>query len=262
VITDFHVHAFPDALAARAMQHLTGQTDAVKAHLDGRLSSLLTSMDRAGIARCVICSIATKPEQFEPILKWSASIASDRVVPLPSVHPRDPQALERLDRVAREGFKGVKLHPYYQDFVLDEEVLWPIYRRLSDLNLLALCHTGYDVAFPRIQRGDPVRIAKVMRAFPDLKFIATHMGAWEEWDDVRQHLIGRPLYIETSYSLHILPPEQARALILAHPPEYLLFGSDSPWHDQTACMQELQGLDLGADLERTILSDNPDRLLQ
>jgi predicted TIM-barrel fold metal-dependent hydrolase len=261
VITDFHAHAFPDALAARAMQHLTEQALGVKPYLDGRASSLLASMDRAGIARVVICSIATRPEQFDPILNWSRGIASDRIVPLLSVHPRDPRAVERIDRTAAEGFKGVKLHPYYQDFVLDDPDLWPIYRRLSERNLVAVCHTGYDFAFPRERRCEPARIAKVARAFPDLKLVATHMGAWEEWDDVERFLIGRRLYFETSFSLHLLPPERARAMILAHPPGYVLFGTDSPWRDQSDSLRELRALGLGAARETAILSDNADGLL-
>jgi hypothetical protein len=67
-ITDFHTHAFPDALATRAIRALEAETDRVKARLDGRISSLLRSMDYAGIRRSVICSIATKPEQFDSIL--------------------------------------------------------------------------------------------------------------------------------------------------------------------------------------------------
>ena len=88
-IIDFHAHAFPDALAERAIAHLEKEGNA-RAFLDGRLSSLLASMDSAGIGRAVVCSIATKPDQFAPILNWSRQIASARIVPLPSVHPKGP----------------------------------------------------------------------------------------------------------------------------------------------------------------------------
>ena len=157
MIIDFHTHAFPDALAERAMARLRGESDQVRAWLDGRVSSLLESMDRAGIGRAVVCSIATKPDQFEKILAWSGQIASDRIIPFPSVHPRDPQARERIGRVAEAGFKGIKFHPYYQEFDLDDPVLMPLYDRIEQAGLILLCHTGFDVAFPRIRRADPVR---------------------------------------------------------------------------------------------------------
>ena len=47
-IIDFHAHAFPDALAERAMPALEAEGD-IRAALDGKVSSLLRSMDAAGI---------------------------------------------------------------------------------------------------------------------------------------------------------------------------------------------------------------------
>ncbi|MHC5086882.1 MAG: amidohydrolase family protein, partial [Planctomycetota bacterium] len=83
-IIDFHTHAFPDALAERAMEQLLSETDAVRSFLDGKLSSLITSMDANRIEISVLCSIATKPSPFEPIFQWSQQIASDRIIPLAS----------------------------------------------------------------------------------------------------------------------------------------------------------------------------------
>ena len=184
----------------------------------------------AGVERAVVCSIATKPSQFESILAWSKTIASKRIVPLASVHPRDPEALDKVSRAAKEGLKGIKLHPYYQGFDLDEELLFPLYHRLAELGLILVCHTGFDIAFERIRRADPKRILNVHRRVPDLKFVSrTHLGAWEDWDDVRSLLLGKPIYMEISYSLEFLSPEKARALLMDHPAEYLLFGTDSPW---------------------------------
>ena len=260
-ITDFHTHAFPDALAERAMATLLAETSEVTAYLDGRLASLLESMQRNGIYRSVVCSIATKPDQFEKILAWSQFIASDRIVPFPSVHPRDPQCVERIRQVAAAGMKGIKLHPYYQNCNLDDERLDPLYATCAELGLVVVAHTGFDVAYPRIRRADPVRIRNVLSRFPKLRFVATHLGAWQDWDAVERLLIGKPIYIELSYSLHILGLERARAMLARHPAEYVLFGSDSPWQDQGAAIEDVQALGLGAAWERAVFCDNAVRLL-
>ena len=63
-IIDFHTHCFADELADRAMATLSSETDEVSPCLDGRMSSLIDSMDKAGIEKSVICSIATKPKQY------------------------------------------------------------------------------------------------------------------------------------------------------------------------------------------------------
>lgn len=65
-IIDFHTHAFPDKLAERAIKSLEGEGE-IKAHLNGTVSALLSSMDRYGIEKSVVCSIATKPAQFDSI---------------------------------------------------------------------------------------------------------------------------------------------------------------------------------------------------
>lgn len=216
MMIDFHAHAFPDALAERAMPMLE-QEGNVKAVLDGKVSSLLRSMDEAGVHASVVASIATRPHQFDSILKWSAEIVSDRIIPFPSVHPGDPEAVAHLRLIHEQGFKGVKLHPYYQEFDLDEERLRPLYAALQECGLVLLCHTGFDLAFPRIRKCDPVRIGRVREAFPGLKFVAAHLGAWEDWDEVERHLIGRPIFMDVSYAIDWIGPGRAREFILRHP---------------------------------------------
>ncbi|WP_319587186.1 hypothetical protein [uncultured Desulfobulbus sp.] len=110
---DIHTHAFPDPIAKVAIPSLEKE-GGIKAYLDGTVAGLLASMDRAGIEQSVLCSIATRPEQFAPILEWSKEIRSERIVPFPSLHPNDPLLLEHLQTVHDEGFKGIKMHSYYQ----------------------------------------------------------------------------------------------------------------------------------------------------
>ncbi len=259
-IIDFHTHAFPDQVAARAIPTLEAKGN-VRARLDGTVKALLGSMDEAGIDRSVLCSIATRPEQYQAILDWSQLIRSERIEPLPSVHPVDPEMVSRIAEIAALGFRGIKLHPYYQDFVLDEERLVPLYRALADHNLFVVCHTGYDIGFPRDDRAAPRRIAALIDRFPDLRFIATHLGAWDDWDEVRRHLLGRSLLMDISFSLAFLAPTQARALLQEHPPELLLFGSDSPWEGQGEALARLGALGLDRELELAIVFSNAQRLL-
>ena len=259
-IIDIHTHAFPDALAERAMRSLEEEGN-TKACLDGKVSSLIGSMDEAGIEVSVLAQIATKPSQFDPILAWSQSVASDRLFPFPSVHPDDRDAAGKVRRVAGEGFRGIKLHPYYQDFDVDDARLWPLYKAIEDTGLLLLLHTGFDMAFERIRKADPVRVLKVLDAFPDLRLITSHFGAWEDWDEVEKHLLGKPIYTDVSYSVEFMEKRRARELILAHPREYVLFGTDSPWSSQRGMVDFVLSLELGGDWEQSILSDNAARLL-
>ncbi len=257
-VIDAHAHAFPDGIAERAIAHL--EAGNCKARHDGTVGGLIRSMDKAGIDKAVLCSIATKPSQFEPILDWSLSIASDRVIPLASVHPADPQAREHVRIVADSGLKGIKLHPYYQGFDLGGESVLPVLEAAEASHLVVVSHTGYDMAFPRERRADPSRVIRVMERFPALRFVATHFGGWEDWADVRQLLIGRPLAMEISLSLDALGVAEAREMVLAHPAGLLMFGTDSPWSDAGETLQRLRSLGLPAERLKRIEGENAVRI--
>ncbi len=258
-IIDFHTHAFPDELAAKAIPYLE-EEGKVKAFLNGTTSDLLRSMDLAGISKSVICSIATRPQQFRSILEWSRKTSSDRLIPLPSVHPGAVDLEEQIRIIAEEGFIGIKLHPYYQDFYIDADKLHILYETLVRHNLLVVMHTGFDIAFPRIDLCGPTRILNILDKFPELKLITTHLGSWNEWEKVRELLIGKPIYMEISYALDFLDPQIAREMITNHPAEYILFGSDSPWSDQKNTLHLLEQLDLDPVLFNRITVDNAEQM--
>lgn len=259
-IVDFHTHAFPDALAARAMAQLHSECD-VRSYLDGRLSSLLGSMDRAGIDLSVLCCIATRPAQFEPILNWCQEIRSERIVPFPSVHPTDPDAAGKIEEIRRLDFKGIKLHPYYQEFVIDDPGLNDFYKAIVDSGLLLVVHTGYDIAFERMERASPMQILRVLDRFPDLRLVTTHLGGWFQWDEVEKYLVGRPIYMETSVTYEYLGSEAMKRILEKHDPDYLLFGTDSPWDDQLKAVGNVSNLIGDTDFNGKLWAANALKLL-
>ena len=260
-VIDIHVHAFPDSIVKRAMKSLEEEGH-IKAELDGSVDGVLRSMDEAGVELSVVCSIATKPTQFQPILDWSKGIQSDRILAFPSVHPEDPLALARIGEIRDAGFKGVKLHPYYQRFTLDEPRMMPLYAKMADLGLVLLCHTGFDIAYPRYRICGPERIVRVLEAVPELKFVATHFGAWEDWDEVRRLLLGKPVLMDVSYSLQFMKGDEGREILLNHPEDFLLFGTDSPWESPATLLGRLEAFGLDEEgRKRKLLSENAARLL-
>jgi uncharacterized protein len=261
MIIDFHTHAFPDNVAANAIPALEKE-GGIEATTSGTISSLLASMDRAGVDRSLICSIATRPEQFNSILDWSSQIRCERLIPLPSIHPDDPDCVEKVHTVHRAGFIGIKMHPYCQNFFLNEKRLTPFYEALSETGLLLVVHCGYDIAYPPIRYADPAQILALQQRFPRLRLISTHFGGWQLWDEVTEMLIGRKIYMEISFALQYLQEEQAIRMLTSHPPEYLLFGSDTPWDDQADCIARLKALKLEPKLVTAILSENARKLIR
>ncbi len=257
---DFHTHAFPEAIAATAIKSL-GQKSNTKAYLDGTVDGLLSSMDKGGIEKSVVCSIATRVEQFQPILDWSLSIASKRIIPFPSIHPKDPDWQNHLQEIKQHGFIGLKMHPYCQNFYLDDPNLFDFYQLVRELDLLLIMHTGYDIAYKRIKRAEPARVLNLLRQVKGLRMITTHLGGWDDWESVRKLLTGLPVYMEISLALDFLDQIRIRDLIINHPPGYILFGSNSPWTDQATTLKMLARLELPDQLFKQISRDNGLKLL-
>lgn len=261
-VTDFHVHAFPDELAARATEKLA-RTLPGGAALDGTVGALLASMDRAGIGRSVVCSVATAPKQARPILEWSLSIRSERIEPFPSVHPACKDPAGEVARIARSGLLGVKFHAQHQGVAVDEPAMWPCYRAVAEHGLILVLHCGLDLTFPPDdERAHPARIRKVHERFADLRIVATHLGGYQRWEAAAEHLAGTDVYLETSFSLEVAPPEVLARILDRHDPNRILFGTDSPWRDQARDLRRAREFFADPDLQSRVLAENSDRLLR
>ncbi len=77
-----------------------------------------------------------------------------------SINPYRPDALARLETVATNGAKLIKWLPSIQLFDPADERLVPFYRRLAELKIPLLVHTGAEHSFTwaRNELGDPDRL--------------------------------------------------------------------------------------------------------
>jgi hypothetical protein len=202
-------------------------------------------MDEAGIEASAVYNIATRAGQAENILRFCEELRSERLFPLASVHPDDEDAAGWIARAADAGLPGVKLHPQYQGFAVDDPRCEQIYSALQERQLLLALHCGRDFAFPDTDdRASVVRIAAVLDRHPRLRLIATHMGGWRSWQEVEQHLLGRDCFLETSFSLAELPAERAAEMIRRHGTHRVMFGSDWPWNPQKDELARVDALPL------------------
>lgn len=252
MIFDVHTHAFPDTLAPKAMQVLSAPLGDWKPVRDGTLSSLRDSMADAGVHRVFVANIATRPEQAPAILNWSRAIASDRIVPLGSVHPHSPTWEQELEAIADAGLPGIKFHAQFQNFVLDADEAFPLYTKAAQLGLFILFHGGFDIAFPGDERSAPRRIARIRRRVHNLVMVAAHVGGWQAWDEVIDHLVGTDVYLDTSY-IDQVSPKQLERIMQRHRHDRILFASDTPWASQKACLECVRSLPFDArDLEAVL----------
>lgn len=164
---DFHTHIFPDKIAKQAMDALAAESGDYRPRTDGTLQGLLDSMTRANISASLVSNIATKPAQMYPILEFCKQIRSDAIHPLISFHPsNDTEEVEDMfGQAHRIGIRGVKLHPMYQNFNIDDKYLYGFYELMASFGFYVMFHSGYDMAFPGNTQADVERIQKVANWF-------------------------------------------------------------------------------------------------
>ncbi len=261
MLIDFHTHAFPEKIAAGAIDKLANASGGLMPQTDGTLNGLKAEMAKDGVDISVVLSIATNPRQMRKVNDFAMQINEDpAIVAFGSVHPDAPDALEELERIAAAGLKGVKFHPEYQGFYADDEKMKPIYRQISKLGLITLFHTGNDVGFAPPYHGMPEQM-KGARKWLDTPMVAAHWGGCGCGPEVLDTLCGLDIWFDLSMGYCIISKPVAQEIVERHTPDRLLFGSDMPWHRPAWELRLLGSLDLSAEDREKICSGNARKLL-
>lgn len=259
-IIDCHAHIYPDKIAEKASKNIGGFYSLPMSY-DGTESQLIQICKDNNIKKCVINSVATVPAQVRSINNFIAervSSSSGLFIGLCTLH-QDMSASEiadELNEAEKQGLSGIKLHPDFQKFSLDDKMLYKIYEA-AESRFPILFHTGDR----RFKYSNPERLTKVLDDFPNLTAIAAHFGGWSEWDEAVRCLSKyERLYVDTSSSFYTLSAERSREVIKAFDSEHILFGTDYPMWDAGKELEFLNKLELDEKLLENILWGNAARL--
>ena len=256
-IFDVHTHIFPDKIAQKAVEHI-GRYYHIDMYENGTIDALLESGRQLGVDRCLVHSSATHVEQVTTINNYIADVVKSHsnLVGFGTLHFDLDDVDAEVKRIIGLGLKGVKLHPEFQHFVIDEPAMIPVYKGIAG-KLPLLIHVGD----PYRDSSSPLRLARVLDKFPDLVVIAAHFGGYRMWEDSRKYLLGRNIYMDTSSSLAFLDPATAVDMIRSHGTDKFMFGSDYPMWNQRDELDRFLQLDLTEAEREAILYNNAAKLL-
>lgn len=257
---DVHAHAFHPKVAGKVVEQLR-QHYGLDPVGTGLLDDLKARLKKAGIERAVLLSAATNALQVEVVNNWAIDLRSDPMLePFGSLHPSYPKWEKELDRLEAAGILGLKFHPDFQGFWLDNPRLGPMWEAISD-RFLILFHVGDRVA-PEKNPSSASRLNWLRRNFPFLRVVAAHLGGVFQWSHAIEHLVGQDIYLDTSSSISIISDENLRTILRRHPKDRLLFGSDYPLFDQSAELRRWQQRARVSDGWIQDVLDNGDLLLR
>ena len=276
VITDFHTHTFPDAIAAKAISGMQLRSHAA-AFSSGTVDGLLASMAQAGISRSVVLPVATNPLKISSMNdKILSQEKCQHVVNFGAMHPLAENWKEELNRLAAAGVPGIKLHPQYQGVDITDIRYLRILDHAAGLGLITVTHAGDEIAYPGVVRCSPEMVRSVCDQLGNIPLVLAHMGGWKNWQRVAENLAHTGCYLDTAISLGEIVPiddhyssaelpllsgDDFVSLVRAFGSHRILFGTDSPWADQAEEIKKITALPLTQEEKDNILSCNATRLL-
>lgn len=261
MIIDIHTHIFPEPLAAKTLPWIKSFTS-IQYRVKGTGEDLCRSMERCGVDLCVTMPIVTRPGTMRKINDYAAEQAHKwGFLSFGSVHPGEADWRGELKRFRELGLCGLKLHNDYQDFWFDSKECRAIIEAAFEEDLPVLVHPGNDPVSANVHRCTPRMLRDALPLLSQGKFIAAHMGGHMMLDEAMQEIIGRDIYMDISMVSTYNAPEACRCAFLAHDPDKLLFGTDSPWDGQDEAIAFLRSLNLGEELEKKIFLENARKLL-
>ncbi|WP_066453203.1 amidohydrolase family protein [Anaerotruncus rubiinfantis] len=259
-IIDAHAHIFPQKIAEKATKNI-GNFYGISMKHTGLSHLLIESGEKIGVSRYLVCSTATKPEQVEMINNFVAEKC--RVHPeffgFGTMHPGYGNMETEIERVKELGLHGIKLHPDFQEFNIDDPAALPMYEAIAASGLPILFHTG-DKFRPY---SAPHRLAAIARQFPKLTCIAAHFGGYNNWNEAAGCLYDCPnVYFDTSSTLFALDPARAVGMIDHFGDDRFLFGTDFPMWDHVQELERFLNLNLSDERSDKILYQNFEKLFK
>ena len=247
-IFDTHTHVFPDKIAKQAIAHLRELANGIPAYTEGTASDLAAKAAEAGYCGWMNCPVVTRPGQAKSVIAWAAALNQWPHLSLGGIHPDDEDKTSLLQQMQELGLHGVKLHPEYQEFRLDDPRMEEVWNYCEEHSFPVLIHAGEDVGFRPPYHSEPRCFVELAKRHPGLLIVAAHTGGWKLWDQVEELFpnAGDNLFVDTSFSMQFMKdPSQMARIIRKIGVDHVLFGTDSPWSDLKHSIKEIMecGLD-------------------
>lgn len=260
-IIDFHTHVFPDRVALRAVPRMYEYCK-IPYRAGGGADGLAASMEKNRVVLSVNHPVCTNPEKVASCNRFAQELARrPGVASFGCLHPELKSWREELRTFRGRGLIGLKIHNDYQGFYFNSKLCLDMISAAFEEGLMVLAHAGADPVSPGVTRCTPAMIAQALPLLRQGVFIAAHLGGHMMLDEAMRHVIGQDIYIDTSMAAMYYPDVRCREAILAHDPDRVLFGSDSPWDDPGAAAAVLRHMGLEEARLDKILCGNAARLL-
>ncbi len=260
-IIDAHAHIYPEKIAAKATDTIGIFYDIKMEMPAGTADRLIEDGNRAEISRYVVHSVATTAHQVRSINEFikRECEAHPEFIGFITLHQdlSYEEILSEVEWALANNLRGIKLHPDFQKFNIDDEVAEKFYRA-AEGRLPILFHIGDD----RYDYSKPYRLVKMAKKYPNVTFIAAHFGGYRCWSDAPIYLGLDNVYFDTCSSLPFISADEAKRLIEMFGADRFFFATDFPMWDAKTELERFNKIPLTDEEREMIFAGNIKRLLK
>ena len=154
---------------------------------DGDINALMRFLDELEIDKAVV--FAPFSDQLENCgitqnqNEWLAEQikGNDRLVGFGTVNFNKSNLEDEVKRIIDLGLKGIKMHPPYQEFVIDGPEAGRVYSMAQDAGLFISFHSGMH--WHRLRDNNVLLFDEVAWNYPKLRFSLEHIGGYHFFKD-------------------------------------------------------------------------------
>jgi len=227
-----------------SLLHVTRNGSWLNGRDDASAGRLMVELDRAGITRGCLVGLPGVVDN-EYVLECATATAG-RLVPIAGLNPLESseQLAAETGRLAKAGFRGIKLHPRLGGYdPLDRRTLDAI-RAAGDAGLVVFIDTLFR------QRGLPTRSAadvidRIAAGCPEVKIVLLHGGGTELLDVAQVVRHYSNLLLDLSYTLLAFAGSSVDldvAWVLHHLDRRIVVGSDMPEYTPAEAFARVEAL--------------------
>ncbi|TFB21365.1 amidohydrolase [Filobacillus milosensis] len=168
------------------------------------------------------------------------------------VNPHDSDAIEKLEKAFKNGFKGLKLSPMSHHFSLASQTVKGLAELCGHYDYPLYTHTLFSPG------ASTKRLIALAKEFPETNFILGHMGFGPADTEAMEGALMDNFFLETSQGSHLHIQEVANKVGASK----LIFGSEFPLSHPALELQNILLLKLTDDERDLILGQNIKQLLK
>ena len=227
-IIDIHTHIYPQPVAQKAAHAIEDFYELDGAGMNGTVEMLRSRGKEAGISQFVVLPVAVLPDKTRHINDFilEQTAEYEDFIGFGTIHAAQPDVAGEAEYILSKGLRGVKMHPDFQRFNIDDPRLFPAYETISG-KIPAIFHMGD----PRYDFSQPARLRKVLEQFPKLDVIAAHFGGYRLYEEAYRQLKDKNCIFDISSSLMFMEEGIAEKYINLYGAERMAYGTDYPLWD-------------------------------